>query len=518
VSSIVRKRPTLGAAALAVCAALAGCGGSGGSSDADPAKIVPGTAPLYAEVVVRPEGDQRDQLEAVLRKVMRTGDPGAKIRSAFDRATREDGVTWERDIKPWLGERAGVFLTGFDRGGEAAAAVVMTATDTDKAMAALRKGERAPRKKTYKDVSYEVYSGGNSAGIVEGFAVAGTEQGLRQAIDASKDEERSLSENDDYDKSREEVGDEGLSTIYADPGGLLNALSSSGAVDRNAVTALRQILMSSGGEAVGASVRAEEDRFEVESATLGVKKSSVPAGNASGALTRLPGDAWLAAGIGNIGGRLDQSLRQAGQLGAIAGFDLESVLGQVRRQSGIDVRRDLLSWMGDGGFFVRGTSLGDAGGALVVQSKNPERSRAVVAKIGRFLRSQGAPVRALRDAPGVDAGISVRFGNFEAALAAAGDRFVIAVGASALEAALSPSEKLGDSAGFKSAAEQLGGDAKPTFFFDMQPLLQLVEGLGVGDDPDYRKAQPYLRAFSTIAAGAKRDGDIQRGKLVVGVR
>ena len=49
-------------ALLLIAVLLAACGGAGGAADADPAKAVPAGTAIYIEGVIRPEGDQRDDL------------------------------------------------------------------------------------------------------------------------------------------------------------------------------------------------------------------------------------------------------------------------------------------------------------------------------------------------------------------------------------------------------------------------------------------------------------------------
>src|SRR4051794_35565885 len=66
-------RPRL-VALLALAGALlalvaAGCGGGGGDENADPASITPKNAPLYFTAFVRPEGDQKDAVDSIAKKV-----------------------------------------------------------------------------------------------------------------------------------------------------------------------------------------------------------------------------------------------------------------------------------------------------------------------------------------------------------------------------------------------------------------------------------------------------------------
>lgn len=527
--SLAPTRPRAGAI-LAVCAALAavpvaaGCGESStsGNAGADPASVVPASAPLYGEAVVRPEGQQRAKLESLLRRILRTDDPGAKIEKTFDRLVRKDGVTYARDIKPWLGKRAGAFLTGMTSSGKPQAALVIATSDTGKALDAIRKGEKVRAHKTYRGVGYDILRSDSTAVAAVGdFAVGGTESAVRQVIDTSKGG-KALADKQEYGDARGEAGTDGLVSAYLDPDGIIGLISSSGALKGNAAAlgALRQGFAGTAGKAIAASVSPQDSGFSVSAAAIGLRKSSTASGDAAGALAGVPGDAWLALGIGNIGGKLDDALTQAGRLGAFAGVGIDSILNQLKAQSGIDIRQDLLSWMGDGALFVRGTSEGAVGGALVVRSKDPAKSQAVVGKIGAFLAKQNVDVSQLSGVAGVDSGIELRFGpgSPQVFLAAAGNRFVAAVGRSSLEAALRPAGRLGANATFRRAAGQLGEGIRPMFYLDVASVLKLVDAVGAGTDRDYKKAKPYLQAFTAIVAGGKRDGDIGRGQAFVGVR
>jgi hypothetical protein len=507
--------------ALAGLAVLAGCGSSsGGDSGADPASVVPGSAPLYASVLVKPEGDQKTQVDAVLRKVLRTDDPGTKIEKLFDDATRKDGVTYEKDVKPWLGKRVGVFLSSLRNSGhDADFGVVLPAADTGAALDSIRKGDTGVRKRTYRDVDYQVNSKGNASAAVGGFAVGGTEAGVKAVIDTSKDSAKAITKNEDFAKATSEVGKDGLVTAYVDPGALLDAAAAGGSIDGTAVFAVRQLLSSAGARAVGASLEAQADGFVVDFATLGAKSSGVSGGDGPAALAAVPGDSWLGLGVGNLGGQIDNAIKQLGQLGAFAGLDVDQILEQVRRQSGLDVRKDLIDWMGDAALFVRGSSLGDVGGGLIVESKDRAATARGVKRLGQLLRRQGRTVTAVSGIAGVDTGVSFKLGSgIEVFLTQAGDRFVGAVGRSSLVAALKSSQTLGDSPGFQQAASRLGEGLRPSLFFAMAPVLELVQSSGLGSDTGFKKALPYLQAFTTAVAAGKRSGDVGKGRLVIGVR
>ena len=207
-----------------------------------------------------------------------------------------------------------------------------------------------------------------------------------------------------------------------------------------------------------------------------------------------------------------------GQLGALAGTNIDTIFNLVKQQSGLDIRKDVIDWMGDTAIFVRGTSVADIGGGLIIQSKDPEATARGIKRIAKLLRRQGQTVEPVSGVSGVDTGVQFKISGLPVFLVVSGDKFVGAVGRSSLEAALKGSDKLGDSPGFQSSASKLGSGIRPSVFFAMAPVLDLVESTGVGTNSGYQQAKPYLQAFSTIVAGGKQGGDVAKGRVVVSVR
>ena len=80
-------------------------------------------------------------------------------------------------------------------------------------------------------------------------------------------------------------------------------------------------------------------------------------------------------------------------------------------------------------------------------------------------------------------------------VAAAGNRFVVALGRRALaEAIAAGGSRLGDADAFRAAAAKLGGDVKPSFFLDVQKLGRIAASKRGGGD-HARELREYLGAF-----------------------
>jgi hypothetical protein len=515
------SRPLALLAACAAVPALAACGGdSGGNPDADPAALAPARSPVYLEATLNPDGDLEEAVRELGRKLGGTEDVGAEIKRVIERETREDGdrdFSFDEDVEPWLGDRVGIFfhdISGTDE--EPEGAVVFATKDPDKAREALegdlasldggKKGEVVSR--TYRDTDYKVErTEGDAVAILDDYAVFGDETGVKAAIDAREGE--ALADADAFKRARDQVPDDGLGFGYLGVRQLVSALGPQGAAVRP--------LLSSVGDSIAIALDAEKDAIRFDTASLG---ADAPPGAGPGkVLPELPGDSWAAFGTADVGGTVERALRQFGQLGALGGVDIEQ---QLREQLGIDVQRDVVSWMGDAGVFVTGSSLDSIGGGLVVEVKDRARAVAAVPKLARLAASAGE----LRVSPlrvdGVDAGFRLRSAAVPVPIdmgVTEDDRFVLAAGSGAFEAATSGSDRLGESQAFRDATEKLGDGFKTSFFVDLAPVRELISGLGLDDAGETeRRVMKALEALTTVSAGGKREGEVSRGRLVIGVK
>src|SRR4051794_11572415 len=188
-------RRTLAGAAAALLLVLAGCGGGEDDGGAKaPANIVPGSAYLYVEANLDPDGKQQNAVRTVLASLPGVGDPSHRLQEQFDAyAKRRYGVRaaeFDRDIKPWLGARmAGFSLlpphgTDPDR---APSGLIAATRDADKArhwlfVVSRRKDER---ERTYKGVRYLADSRRRptASAVVENFVVVADPAAFRAVVD-----------------------------------------------------------------------------------------------------------------------------------------------------------------------------------------------------------------------------------------------------------------------------------------------------------------------------------------------
>jgi hypothetical protein len=485
-------------ATLAAVVVLAsGCGGGAASGEGDPATAVPSDALVYTEVVVRPEGSLGDDAREAAGKVLRTDEPEDEIYKRLDLVLPE--VDYEQDVEPWLGERAGFWLRPTERDDEMGA-VLLAATDTDVARESLeraleRSGETATER-SYRGSDYLV-ADGDAAGIVGDFVVIGPEAAYKRTVDAS--EEESLAEVDEYADAIDALEGDRLAQFWVDTAGLieLGARQDPEAAARldqlSAIVSLDDLPPAAG------AFTADGDGLAVE---VQLRGSGSPLGSGSTPLLQeLPGDTWAALGAADVGESLDRTIDSfAGALGGIA------VRRELRARTGLDLDRDLLDWIGHAGIFVRGTTPATLDGGLVIQ---PSDGDGATDAFGRIVGAAQVKAQARAqpvDIAGADQAFAISDGRSPRPIVFARGSGVVVVtaGRPAAEAALGSDDRLGDTALYAEAQELVG--MEPSALVGVPQLLELVNASG--PDPEFARAEPYLEAYSVLAAGMVDDGGL----------
>ncbi len=514
---------------------LASCGAGGGAgADGDPASVVPAGASVYFEGQLRPKGDRRDEVMAAAGKLLRTQDPERRLRELLDDAleksealekTGED-FDYDRDVRPWLGERTGMFVADL-AADKPTGLVIAATTDEDKARdaieAAIRRspaGDRM-RRRSYEGVEYRVDADGRAVGIVDGFLVAGDEAQLKQSVQAV--DGASLADADRFQDTLDGLGDTRLGTGYLDVKAIVDAALKADPETAGQLEPLTERLELEKVAPIGLGFLADGDRLAVETvqSTKGAnplyqRLALLSTGASTGLTGELPGDAWAAYGVPKLG----ESARAiygefAGALGGAA------IAGQLRERYGLDLEADVFRWIGDTAFFVRGTSTEALEGALVIQATDPAAARRAVTKLAG-VATQREPSLRLRPTrlEGAELAFTATTGapGQAAYLAVGNGRVVLGVGEAATRDGLRPrGETLADTEGFERAKRTLGG-LEPSFFLAMAPVLALADAGGAGGDRDYAKAKPYLETIEALASGAKRDGDRLVSRFTVALK
>lgn len=546
---------------------LAGCGSSrSAGAAADPALVVPAAAPVYAEARVRPTGALQANARAIGHAISREGNPYLHLLGALQ-TPGSPALDYGRDVAPWLGERAGIFLMSYSTASESRllallrtslpgssgagggfpfagagspqGAIVLDTRDERKARSflAAQAAHAGARPASYRALAYQS-TGAVTFGLVGHLAVIGSESAMHAVIDTSAGG-AALARAGGYARLQSLAPPGVLGHLYVDGGGLA---SSSPAA--NATQAPDLLALLAGARKLNASLVPSRGVLTLDFDST--PASADPGGllsaeaDAARAVGELPSDSFFAAGFGAAApalGRFAQGLALLGGAGgasgpaAPAGISVRGLLGALQRPlsaltaRGPDAKRDFQSWMGSGGIFASGTGLLDLKAALVISSRNPALSRVAVAKLGDKLRLGGGSISPVSIA-GTDAALAARLPGLPVALDIADGRnaqgqtkFAVAIGESSLAAALNPSGSFSASAVYGSASSALGEGIQPSLAVQVPTLLGLLEGVGLSEDATISPILPYLRPLDAVYGGGRGlGGDAGRFRLRISLR
>jgi hypothetical protein len=500
------------AIALAACAALlvAGCGGGGGSSD-QLASLAPADAPVYLESVIRPEGEQSDAINSLASRVGGIDDPGVRIVEQLDATLAQSGedVTYEGDIAPWLGDRAGIFFQSF--ASDPPFAVVFETTDSGAAQDFLEQvtgSFHGIERPSYNGVQYFEGAGEDgpfAAGVVDGFLVFGSLDAFKAAVDAS--DGSSLADSSNFEDGVSAVSADNLGLGYVDSSQAIQAITAT--MDPLEAQALKPLLATLGSGPVTFSVSATSDEASVD-VSLPSGAAQLAGGDLAG---RAPADAWFAIGVPGVGEALQNALDAVPSIPGVG-----SIEDQLKEETGVDPQ-DVVSWMQGGYGFVSGTSEKTIAVGGVVESSDQQASADAIAKLRKRFQAdvdaklgpppQGADEGFSATAPESPQGIEV--GQF-------GDHVVGALGpGQPAENALHPDSPLADDPSFQAGEDALGSGFSPLAFVSLAPFFVVAEKGGQASDPDYLAAKPYLQKLDYLIMGTSSDGDRTTLRFVVGV-
>jgi hypothetical protein len=501
---------------------LAACGGDD-AADAgpDPASLTPPDAPLYVEAVVRPEGDQRDDVLDALGKVLVTEDPQARLRELFDEATGEQDVDYDEDIGPWLGERVGVWARDF-QSEEPGFAVIAAATDTERALETLEASGRREgtelEERSHGGTDY-LFDPSDRTGLaaVEDFVVIATEPELQRTIDTAGED--ALAGAERFTALTDELPDERLGTFFVDQRPLFEAAIAEQPGSEGQL--LNSLFDPTELQPVAGALLADGDRIAIDSVGRAgggglVSRLGALTGQPTELLGELPADAWAAAGFSDLGETVRTLFTQVA--GALGGAAIE---GQFRQQTGLDLQEDLLAWMGDVAVYVSGVGREELRGAMVVEITDAERARNAFGRIVELARAQatGAEI-ADAEIEGAEAAVEVAGPGLPDVLVLAHneERLVLALGRAGAESVLGGGDQLADSELWERGGALLGDGMAPAFLLDMGRVLENVDAFGAGREPDFRRARPYLEAYDVVASGGEAGDEQQTGRFAAGLR
>jgi hypothetical protein len=531
-------------------ATLAGCGSSGSSGE--PSSLAPASVPLYASIAIKPSDGSKGAASEAAKKLTHLAEPYGSVAQAL-LSSEASKLDFKRDIEPWVGASAGVFVTSLDtsklsqnassiqsllEGGLSGAAsalgastfgsngaqgaIVLETSDVGAAKSFLAKRASGSHAMSYRGVSYQVSSEGAAEGIVKNFAVIGSESGMRSAIDTSLGG-ATVTSAPGYTKPPSNA----IASAYLRPETLLKSVHGAGGVTSQGLSLLGQLL--AGSQSASLSVTPTSNSISLQGEIHSANGSSTPLFGQEGAkaLGELPAGSWLAAGVGSTGAanlpRAFALLRGVASFGTstvfstLGGPSIEKLFAALDSPKA-HLEQDFGSWAGPGSMFVSGTGLFNLQAGLVIASNDPTASRAAVGKLGNLMREAGAVVSNTTIA-GTDAALTVKLTGFPAVIYIANGqgKFVLGLGQQSVEGALAPSSTLATSPAYSTATATLGGGIEPSLIVEFPTLIGFLEGVGLTQSPSLANILPYLKSLGTLTAGATSQDGVEHFRVVLGL-
>ncbi len=511
-----RASLVLSSAAVAAAITFAGCGGSSSSGSEDPASLAPADSPLFVEASVRPEGELKANIESLSKTLTGISDPGSLLVEQLDSSIAQSGqnISYETDIQPWLGEKAGIFFERYDGQNFSGVGFVVETTNSSEASDFVDKiaqtSSSPVTQNSYNGVDYITQSGdGTSVGVVGDFLVLAEDQKtFEAAVDTSEGD--SLADDGKYKDALSAAPAGSFADIYVNIGDLIN--SAGAQVDQQVLDFYNSLGVDFSNSTALASIVPGSDQIEIDVSTNA--GGGVDSAGLTDFVGSFPADSWVALASPDVGEQVKK---------VIDGFDENGIPGSVPpgkfkstfSKQGIDLDK-IAESIGDIGLFVEGTTKSSLAGALVIQTTDSQAASEAVSKLTDLVKQSSTA--GFKQIPG---GFSMsnpqQLGSQPVEIVAKGDRVVVGYGDAATQQALSGSGATLDGTSAFDAATKALGDTPLTGFLDIQSVLKLLESMGASSDSSYQQIRPFLGKLDFAAVGSGSSGDLSTSKIVVKV-
>jgi hypothetical protein len=323
-------------AALAMVIVVAGGGifayGKLGGGGKQPSDVLPGTAVGYARVDLNPSAGQKVNAVRFLMKFPSvkdnlglTGEQDDLRQKLFDQIKKSAGddladVDFEKDVKPWLGDRAGFAALPPAEGKKQPVPVV----------AVQIKDEDAANKGMDKLLAKEDKKPGRA--FSNGYMILGDDQAtVDAAVATAKD--NPLTKNAKFKADMDKLGEQGFVSGWAD----VKAIASmSGKVDSNQLAGL--------GDATAAvALRFDPSYVELKAVGHGDSNVKVNSADAADLVSKLPDSTAGALAISGGDTIIDTAWKQVQKAG---GENIQPMIDRIAEQTGLKLPDDLKTLAG----------------------------------------------------------------------------------------------------------------------------------------------------------------------------
>lgn len=453
---------------------------SGGGERPD--SVLPGESAAYFQVDLDPSVGQKvaavrffQGLDTEMEEALSEGDWREWVWEQIEaEGDVPSDVSFEEDIEPWLGDRAGVAVLPAGEGEEPAVAVALQVKDGDAALAFLDEQTEAQANDVgyYLESDYVIFSQADTLDAVRAAAENGT-----------------LADNDSFTSDMSDLGDAGIMAMWTD----LAQADELSASAMNPSLQMAEEEFGLGGEQpevtgrMAATVRLTADAIEMHGISRGVEGVAVPATEGTPLITQLPADTAVALSVEN-GSEMVQAawdyysetygeqMQEAADEAAAAGFSLPD---------------DLMAVLGDSMVLAAGPGIVDA--AMNISGTDPNVPALPVAYRAT---TDTARVQELLNSNGMGAGVLVSREDDGTLTLGTDQAYVDAL-------ADGGGETLGESSLFTSTVAD-ADEAQMVFYVDVAPFEQYY--LPQVTDEDARSSLEKLAAVG-ISSVVEDDGD-----------
>ena len=308
-----------------------------GGGGAQPDSVLPGNAIAYVRMDIDPSAGQKIAAVRLLRKLPQVndaleggGDPRQKLFESLQKDRADlTSIDYDKDVKPWLGDRFGVAVMPPDQAGDVHVALALQVKDEDKARTGINKLMSTSGGTAEKpDVAFR-----------DGYALL-TEKGNGAGLSAAIDK-GTLAANTTYVEDMKALGEQGVLSGWADAARTVKlAQAKSG---QSTPAAVENAIDKAG--RVAFALRFDASYLELAGVGRGAKATTV-AGDQPSTLTELPADTAVAVSVANAGEAVGTAWDQIMESTDAMGPQVKDQIDGLEQQLGLSLPKDLQTLLG----------------------------------------------------------------------------------------------------------------------------------------------------------------------------
>lgn len=465
----------------------AGCGGEDlGAGKASGAELLNPGALVYWETKSDPDSDQWQQVEELLGRFP----DGEKWIAQLKQELQTEGVSWEDDIKPALGDQtvAAVYAKSM---ADVSFVGMTNSKDPDKTVALVQKLNAA-------DEGEDVITR-----VVGDWVVLSTEESW---IDAALkgDGGQSLADADGFEEGTAKLPDDALTRVYVDVAG---ALESFGSAQPQSAQAFRLLGLNEV-DFAGAWAKARDDGVEIAGALQGEgadKLLGAAKPYKSALLDLVPADAFTFLSF--------QGQDTTEQFDALRNNPLYGMaVREFEREVGVKLEDIVQLFSGEVGFYAAPAAPVPEL-TLLLASADPARARQSAERLLRTLAERGGGKVA--DEGDVTTAL---FEGFAINLATVENTVVVTTVKGAIEELKGSGDKLSDTDRYKEALEAAGVPDEYTglVYVDLAEAIKLAMGFATSSGEAIpAEVSRNLAPLRSLVAYGEKDGELGKALLFV---